>query len=657
MNLQKNRTVRLQFLLRPAVTLCFLLLAAITCSAQNFDGGGDGFSWNDRFNWNPNTVPTSAMANIGPGFSVQLNSATTTPTVNIQALGADDFDASFCVNAPLSTGGRVQAVGERATVNVNANIFANDTQLIAIGVTAQSGGTLNLNAGTISADLLLIEGNSVFNQIGGHFDVRSLDLVNFTSTATIGPDDNVTGDISMNEGEGVGHLICNRPLNLVEIFSNQSLFVTNGSIVSINDDVHTGRSFIIEEGSVLNWNAGVISTDRMTFCDATIDRSGNEHLDVESFEFYRFSGDGSENFTIRENDVILLDFFIEGTDDFPADVTIEAPHTIEFFGLFGTSMASYQQQPGETEGLSFDFFDNSSFENATLNLGFDSQSAGGLDWVFRTMSPSADVIEEMIDDGRIVVTGAEFTVQHDPTTGFTYIQEAARECDLNISVVNNELRINGTVGRDDIVVTQNGNTLEVDASGDCFESFALQDINRVVINGFGGVDTIRVDAAVATLINGGSGADEIFGGTLVNVIFGGPGADTIYGGPLNDTLNAGRGQDTVFGFAGDDTIIGGDASDTLNGGTGNDELLGGLGADTLNGNGGDDTLIGNVGADTLNGGGGNDQLNGLGGPDTMIGGPGNDEFRGGEGFDTFDGGGGDDTALDNGEVEVSIENT
>ena len=41
----------------------------------------------------------------------------------------------------------------------------------------------------------------------------------------------------------------------------------------------------------------------------------------------------------------------------------------------------------------------------------------------------------------------------------------------------------------------------------------------------------------------------------------------------------------------------------------------------------------------------------------MSGGPGNDNFRGGEGFDSFNGGNGNDTALDNGEVEISIENT
>ena len=40
----------------------------------------------------------------------------------------------------------------------------------------------------------------------------------------------------------------------------------------------------------------------------------------------------------------------------------------------------------------------------------------------------------------------------------------------------------------------------------------------------------------------------------------------------------------------------------------------------------------------------------------MDGGPGMDDLTGGEGFDMLDGGSGIDTAVDQGEVEVGIEN-
>ena len=43
-------------------------------------------------------------------------------------------------------------------------------------------------------------------------------------------------------------------------------------------------------------------------------------------------------------------------------------------------------------------------------------------------------------------------------------------------------------------------------------------------------------------------------------------------------------------------------------------------------------------------------------PTLITGGFGADEIYGGEGFDTLDGGDGFDTSLDNGEIEISIEN-
>jgi Ca2+-binding RTX toxin-like protein len=57
------------------------------------------------------------------------------------------------------------------------------------------------------------------------------------------------------------------------------------------------------------------------------------------------------------------------------------------------------------------------------------------------------------------------------------------------------------------------------------------------------------------------------------------------GGAGNDTLNASA-------FTGSAILIGGGGDDTLTGGAGRDILIGGLGSDTLNGGGGDDIVIG-----------------------------------------------------------------
>ena len=218
------------------------------------------------------------------------------------------------------------------------------------------------------------------------------------------------------------------------------------------------------------------------------------------------------------------------------------------------------------------------------------------------------------------------------------------------------LTVRGTQQADVILVTQINDQVLVTVNGVSLGMTDLQDITRVEVFGFGGGDRIEIDAAVPTFISGGFGADEIFGGSLANEIQGGPGPDTIFGGPQADDINAGRGQDTVNGRGGADTIVGGDAADILFGSGGNDTIMGGLGADMVFGGPGADMLFGNAGADKLSGAGGNDFLSGQGGPDEILGGQGADQLTGGEGFDILNGGPSNDTALDQGEVETSIEN-
>ena len=75
--------------------------------------------------------------------------------------------------------------------------------------------------------------------------------------------------------------------------------------------------------------------------------------------------------------------------------------------------------------------------------------------------------------------------------------------------------------------------------------------------------------------------------------------------------------------------------DTVDGGNGADQLFGNLGADTLNGGAGDDVISGNAGGDTLDGGADDDIVHGGEGNDTLSGGTGDDELYGGDGNDTL----------------------
>ena len=59
------------------------------------------------------------------------------------------------------------------------------------------------------------------------------------------------------------------------------------------------------------------------------------------------------------------------------------------------------------------------------------------------------------------------------------------------------------------------------------------------------------------ILNGGAGADRLYGQTDNDTINGGAGNDLLYGQQGNDILNAGVGRDFLFGGTGDDTLTGG----------------------------------------------------------------------------------------------------
>jgi Ca2+-binding RTX toxin-like protein len=321
--------------------------------------------------------------------------------------------------------------------------------------------------------------------------------------------------------------------------------------------------------------------------------------------------------------------------------------TVDTFGSdFDTQLHVYRIGSGGSID-SLVYIDDNDDANSTLQSEVTFDVTAGTSYAIRVGGFRSASSISSGREGSIVLNG-EFTemILTDPN------------CPVRVELDERNLIISGTQGPDTIFVTQDQGTLIVVINNcQCAAMLPISSVDAVGIQTFGGADVIRVNASLVAVISGGFGPDRITGGPLENLILGGPGADQILGGPKDDLINAGRGNDSVIAYAGDDFIDGGDANDVLRGGSGADELVGGLGADSLFGEGGNDTLTGNTGSDRLDGGAGNDSLSGLGGPDMLFGGPGNDELRGGAGFDTLNGSSGTDTAVDNGEVEISIENT
>jgi Ca2+-binding RTX toxin-like protein len=149
----------------------------------------------------------------------------------------------------------------------------------------------------------------------------------------------------------------------------------------------------------------------------------------------------------------------------------------------------------------------------------------------------------------------------------------------------------------------------------------------------------------------GSGNLNGTGNTLANTLVGNSGNNLLSGGAGNDYMVGGAGNDTfIVAAAGDSTIeAAAGGTDTVRSYVNwtlgaNVERIELQGSGNLNGTGNTlaNTLVGNSGNNVLNGGDGNDYISGGAGSDTLSGGAGNDTLIGGAGSDSLNGGAGND---------------
>lgn len=159
------------------------------------------------------------------------------------------------------------------------------------------------------------------------------------------------------------------------------------------------------------------------------------------------------------------------------------------------------------------------------------------------------------------------------------------------------LTITGSSGPDAIEVqlrAKDNGKLKVEV-GTMERKYTAASVKRIVVNALGGNDSVEIGkddepVRIQSVINGGSGNDNLDGGASGDTINGGDGNDNIDGEGGNDKLYGGNGADTLQGGSGKDQLFGEAGNDFLQGKTGNDTLVGGAGKDILEGNQGVDVV-------------------------------------------------------------------
>jgi len=247
----------------------------------------------------------------------------------------------------------------------------------------------------------------------------------------------------------------------------------------------------------------------------------------------------------------------------------------------------------------------------------------------------------------------------------------------------------------------------IDVGGDGDEDLTTAGIETINLMSKGGDDTIDARLYLGgglLVLDGGDGADVVYGSAARDRLLGGAGNDTLFGRNGDDVLIGGAGDDAVRGENGNDRMVADaavDGADLFRGGGGFDtvdysartnpvsvtpsnsladdgelgvefdrvgldveEIDGGAGDDSLaygnatvgivlRGNGGNDLMSGGPFADSLYGGGGDDMIQGMEGDDQMYGEAGSDRLYqndtpqsvGFDGNDFVSGGSGHDTVL------------
>jgi len=428
--------------------------------------------------------------------------------------------------------------------------------------------------------------------------------------------------------------------------------------------------------------------------------AGDLHLDVGTTESFVINGgSGDDDFSAAGNLAALTSLTLDGgagNDTIRggngADLLIGGDGNDFIDGNQGNDVAqmgdgddTFQWDPGDGSDIveGGTGLDTMLFNGANIAENMDVSANGSRTLFTRNIGT---ITMALNDVERIDVTargGADLVQVHDLTgTDVTQVNVdlAATPGGGTGDGAADQVIVEGTEGDDIIHASTDGSSASVTGLAAVTNVLGLETIDRLIVDGGGGNDTL-IGGAGSQVLHGGEGNDLLIGGDGDDQMFGDAGNDHMVWNPGDDTdlMEGGDGQDTaemnggnggeIFTATADgarvrldrinpapfsldigtteELVVNMNGGDDSFSGTGN---LSSLIHITVDGGAGNDTILGGNGADLLIGGDGNDFIDGNQGNDVAQMGAGDDTFQWdpGDGSDIVEGGDGHDTMLFNG---------
>jgi CSLREA domain-containing protein len=469
--------------------------------------------------------------------------------------------------------------------------------------TAQTGSAI-YNSGTFSLTNSTVSGNRAYSSGGGIYNSGSLTVSSSTIT------NNTASDSYRGDADGGGIVNLSDGTVIVEntiIAGNFDKPDTNGQEGFYSNDVSgdfidTGNNLIGDRTGSTDFTTSTLVGTSANPIDPKLTPLQNNGGTTLTHAFLADSPalNAGANSLITagvENDQrgIGFDRISEGTVDIGA---------LEFNGINGTNGAD------SLVGKNYADIINAQPGNDTItgNQGNDVLTGGGGNDTFvYNLGDGVDTISDFGGLGK----------------GSNPSAETIAEIDI--------LKFQGAgLTAQNLLLTQNGNNLEITFEGVTNDKVILQDfalenldnlwsIGNIIFDGQTTIsdsfDVFNADSTQSTIfnkntftfLNGLNNNVEGFDNSA-DIIYGLEGDNRIDGKSGNDSLIGGAGNDSLVGGAGNDSLIGSAGDDILTGSAGNDSLIGGDGDDILIGGDGDDILIGSGNINTLTGGSGHDQF-------------------------------------------------